>query len=289
MNQCARLLVTTALWLLAALAHASTVTYVYTDPQGTPLAEADAEGNITARFDYTPYGQPVTSVGAAPNGPGYTGHVNDPDTGFVYMQQRYYDPLSGRFLSVDPVTAYDNSDIRFFNRYAYAFDNPYAFKDPDGRCPVCAVIAVRFVIGAGIDVATQHFDKGKDWGDVDLGDAAIAGVVSTALPGVGNLAKRGYQGVRAAAPAVRAIAKVATREANTLNRAAKNAATIARNVEKVEGAAADVGIAATAAGAHQVVKAAAQSSTPVVKASDVRDAVKPPPPPPPPDDKRLNH
>lgn len=32
------------------------VTYVYTDPQGTPLAEVDASGNITAEFDYTPYG-----------------------------------------------------------------------------------------------------------------------------------------------------------------------------------------------------------------------------------------
>jgi len=150
MNQYTRLLVTTALWLLAALAHASTVTYVYTDPQGTPLAEADAAGNITARFDYTPYGQPVTSVGAAPNGPGYTGHVNDPDTGFVYMQQRYYDAACGCFLSVDPVTAY-GGDLRHFNRYAYAYSNPYRFNDPDGRCPSC----FGFIIGAGLEVARQ--------------------------------------------------------------------------------------------------------------------------------------
>jgi hypothetical protein len=45
-----------SLWLCAAVTHAGTVTYVYTDPQGTPLAEADASGNITARFEYTPYG-----------------------------------------------------------------------------------------------------------------------------------------------------------------------------------------------------------------------------------------
>ena len=50
------------------------------------------------------------------------------------MQQRYYDPLLGVFLSVDPVTAYDNGDMRYFNRYAYAFNNPYSFTDPDGRC-----------------------------------------------------------------------------------------------------------------------------------------------------------
>jgi uncharacterized protein RhaS with RHS repeats len=41
-----------------------TVTYVYTDPQGTPLAETDAQGNITATFDYAPYG--TTALGTPP-------------------------------------------------------------------------------------------------------------------------------------------------------------------------------------------------------------------------------
>jgi hypothetical protein len=63
------------------------VTYVYTDPQGTPLAEADGQGNITATYDYTPYG--TAALGTVPNGPGYTGHVNDPETNLVYMQGRF--------------------------------------------------------------------------------------------------------------------------------------------------------------------------------------------------------
>lgn len=67
----------------AAHAQPGRVMYVYTAPQGTPLAEADANGNITATFDYGAYcGQ---ALGSSPAGPGYTGHVNDPDTGFVYM------------------------------------------------------------------------------------------------------------------------------------------------------------------------------------------------------------
>jgi murein DD-endopeptidase MepM/ murein hydrolase activator NlpD len=48
------------------------------------------------------------------------------------MQQRYYDPLLGRFLSVDPVTAYSSPGVNF-NRYWYANNNPYKFVDPDGR------------------------------------------------------------------------------------------------------------------------------------------------------------
>jgi len=47
------------------------------------------------------------------------------------MQQRYYDPMLGRFLSVDPVTA--TSVGGNFNRYWYGNDNPYKFTDPDGR------------------------------------------------------------------------------------------------------------------------------------------------------------
>jgi RHS repeat-associated protein len=66
------------------------------------------------------------------NGIGYTGHVIDGATGLTYMQQRYYDQSIGRFLSVDPVTANPNTGV-MFNRYSYAYNNPYTFNDPDGR------------------------------------------------------------------------------------------------------------------------------------------------------------
>jgi RHS repeat-associated protein len=63
---------------------------------------------------------------------GFTGHVNDVDTGLTYMQQRYYDPVAGRFLSIDPVTT-DANTGGSFNRYAYANNSPYRYIDPDGR------------------------------------------------------------------------------------------------------------------------------------------------------------
>ncbi|HWX66219.1 MAG TPA: RHS repeat-associated core domain-containing protein [Rhodanobacter sp.] len=124
-------IVAAMLWMLCHVAHAGTVTYVYTDPQGTPLAEADASGNITARFDYAPYGTAVASMSPAPNGPGYTGHVNDPDTGLVYMQARYYDPVVGRFLNTDPVVPSPGNAFNF-NRYAYVNNNPIMGIDPTG-------------------------------------------------------------------------------------------------------------------------------------------------------------
>ncbi len=46
------------------------------------------------------------------------------------MQARYYDPVIGRFYSNDPVGFYN---IHNFNRYSYAYNNPYKYIDPDGR------------------------------------------------------------------------------------------------------------------------------------------------------------
>lgn len=107
----------------------TTVTYVYTNAQGTPLAKADARGKIITRYAYRPYG--VQQSGPKNDGPGYTGHVNDPATGLVYMQQRYYDPAIGRFISPDPV-GFVAGNVFNFNRYAYANDNPVRFIDPTG-------------------------------------------------------------------------------------------------------------------------------------------------------------
>jgi RHS repeat-associated protein len=81
---------------------------------------------------------------------GFTGHVNDADTGLVYMQQRYYDPVAGRFLSIDAVTT-DANTGGSFNRYAYANNNPYKYIDPDGRNPWL----LRGSFEAGYFVATR--------------------------------------------------------------------------------------------------------------------------------------
>lgn len=119
--------------MACSVAMASTVIYVYTDPQGTTLAEADQGGNVTAQFDYRPYGSVYTGGGMAStvDGPGFTGHVGDPDTAFIYMQARYYDPATGRFMSVDPKTP-TAGDAFDFNRFAYVDDNPIHNADPDG-------------------------------------------------------------------------------------------------------------------------------------------------------------
>lgn len=108
------------------------VTYIHTDALGSPVATTNSNGEILTRTRYEPYGG--TAAGAVPK-IGFTGHVNDAETGLVYMQQRYYDPVAGRFLSIDPVTT-DASTGGSFGRYHYAKNNPYVYIDPDGRSAV---------------------------------------------------------------------------------------------------------------------------------------------------------
>ncbi|WP_429200072.1 RHS repeat-associated core domain-containing protein [Luteibacter sp. W1I16] len=116
--------------VVGAAQAAETVTYYYTSPQGTVLAKADSAGNVISAADYRPYGS--QALGTPEQGPGYTGHINDVDSGLVYMQARYYDPDVGRFLSTDPASTTPGS-VAAFNRYVYASNNPVLNIDPDGR------------------------------------------------------------------------------------------------------------------------------------------------------------
>ncbi|WP_235603945.1 RHS repeat-associated core domain-containing protein [Luteimonas sp. JM171] len=166
------------IWLLACFIGAvwqpvqaqSVVRYYVTDALGSVVVVTDESGNVMERREYEPYGAQLTP--AVQDGPGYTGHVQDAATGLVYMQQRYYDPMLGVFLSVDPVTAY-GGDYRHFNRYAYAYNNPYAFTDPDGRVPIAVPIALG--VRCGMNAACRAAVATAARKVVQWGSAAVAG------------------------------------------------------------------------------------------------------------------
>ncbi|MGX5731973.1 RHS repeat-associated core domain-containing protein, partial [Pseudoxanthomonas beigongshangi] len=143
-----------------------TTRYQHNDALGSALVETDANRAVLTRTEYEPYG---LSNRPTLDGPGFTGHVQDAATGLTYMQQRYYDPVIGRFLSVDPVTALSNP-LAMFNRYKYANNNPYRFTDPDGR-------TCQTVDGKASCVVDSYIDKkGNEIKRADMTKAQLRSV-----------------------------------------------------------------------------------------------------------------
>ena len=90
------------------------------------------------------------------NGFAYAGHVESAGTALSYMEARYYDPISIRFLSPDPVHV-DQATGANFNRYWYANNSPYKFTDPDGRL---AWVVSSAIVGTGVDLISQQITNG---------------------------------------------------------------------------------------------------------------------------------
>ena len=64
------------------------------------------------------------------------------------MKARYYDHNIGRFLSNDPV-GFTTDNPMMFNRYAYAYDNPYKYNDPDGELGKLVVSVGKIIFKGG--------------------------------------------------------------------------------------------------------------------------------------------
>jgi RHS repeat-associated protein len=193
--------------------------YQHTDALGSPVATTNAGKTVLSRMSYTPYGLPTLPMG----GVGYTGHFMDVGTQLTYMQQRYYDPAIGKMLNTDPVGALDNS-LLHFNRYAYAYNNPYRFSDPDGRCPSCIGAAFGGLISLGVEGYKQY--RSGDFKPKDLLIEGGKGELSGALlGGVGGkllgLAVEGSISAEAAAGGMAATGFAVGAGTDSAGRAAK--------------------------------------------------------------------
>lgn len=232
--------------LVCANVEAQTVEYIHTDALGTPVAVTNATGQVLEHSEYEPYGAVVNRP--VKDGPGYTGHVEDAATGLTYMQQRYYDPSIGRFLSVDPVAAREKGDN--FNRYWYANSNPYRFTDPDGR-------------ESSVIRAMERDNVAYLSGNMSSADLAA----NREARGLGALAGASVVGTVLAAPTV--ITAVLANPG-----AIATATDVAAGAAGVTGAAAGIGGVGRATGltAHAVDQAITRG----VKPANILDAVKNP-------------
>ena len=62
----------------------------------------------------------------------YRGYYYDVETGWYYLNARYYDPNVGRFLSPDVILG-ANGGLQGYNLFAYCNNNPVMFVDPSGN------------------------------------------------------------------------------------------------------------------------------------------------------------
>lgn len=91
-----------------------------------------AEHELVSVIDYYPYGKVLRSwYLEGPERFMATAHERDGESGLDYRGARYFDSDYGRFLSLDPLAA----DFAGWSPYNYAFGNPVAFVDPNGRSP----------------------------------------------------------------------------------------------------------------------------------------------------------
>ena len=106
---------------------------------------SSGDGRITARRDYSPFGEELVSgtgvrseaLGYAPeSGPvdnGFAGYRNDRETGLDFAEARMYDSATGRFTATDPLPASAAvGDPQSLNRYVYARNDPLNSTDPTG-------------------------------------------------------------------------------------------------------------------------------------------------------------
>ena len=106
--------------------------YFLNNSQGSPLAVLDNAGALVQKIDTDAFGNVLSpTLDKLVDRNTFSTYELDAESHLYYAHARYYDSTTGRFLSQDPVT--DALRPWDHNPYTYAWANPIAISDPDGR------------------------------------------------------------------------------------------------------------------------------------------------------------
>ena len=114
--------------------------YYLRNAQNDVVKLIDASGNTVVEYTYDTWGKKVNVTGSLAGTLGtlqpfrYRGYVYDEETGFYYLQSRYYDPMTGRFISADVLLS-TGQGVLGHNSYAYCLGNPVGMVDISGSRP----------------------------------------------------------------------------------------------------------------------------------------------------------
>ena len=108
-------------------------TYYYVlNLQGDVVKLIDQDGAVAAAYAYDAWGNILSQSGsmAEKNPLRYRGYYYDSETGFYYLQSRYYDPATRRFINADVYASTDSKNPISCNMFAYCENNPILASDP---------------------------------------------------------------------------------------------------------------------------------------------------------------
>ena len=192
--------------------------YIY-NVQGDVIALADAStGKLAVTYTYDAWGKPLSVTDTTSNSVGtqnpfrYRGYYYDTETGLYYLQSRYYDPDTGRFINADGQL---NEGVLGYNMFAYCENNPVNGSDPDGDMVWWAAAALG---GAAFEVASYLIGNAISGQKSTWGGAAKA-ALKGAVEGVafGAIGK----GIQAAGKAYKAAKATKAAKAAEAAKAAK--------------------------------------------------------------------
>ena len=148
------------------------------DGMGSVRQLTDTAGVVTDSYEYDAFGNKINSTGTTPNNYLYRGEQYDSDLAMYYLRARYYNPLTGRFLSVDSEAGQGQ------RRYEYAGADPVNGLDPSGNEAIIEFALLQFYPGRLL----IHFPGFPRWCGFEMGDS---------LPGCGGSGGSGEGGTGA--------------------------------------------------------------------------------------------
>ena len=159
---------------------ASTYYYIL-NLQGDVVQIIDKTGVMQAEYVYSPWGEIISAEGdlAEVNPLRYRGYYYDSETGFYYLQSRYYDPENHRFINADSYSSTDSGDAIACNMFAYCRNNPAIAADENGEW---LNIVVGAIVGAVVNTVSAVIQQ-KPIDEIIV--SGVCGAVSGGLTAMG--------------------------------------------------------------------------------------------------------